>query len=118
MGRAQLALGRVLKYEIRGLNTLEGWVAGRDGVKTQEVWVLAWMLAKPISKTLKGHLRLWRKMPRKKPGKLNMINGICSDMEAVDEFSNENQKEGVGNVTVDSRPNCSGFGPQTVELEC
>lgn len=65
MGHAQLALGRVLKYEISGLDTLEGWVAGRDGVKTQEVWVLAWMLAKRISKTLKGHLRLEKKAQKK-----------------------------------------------------
>lgn len=31
-----------------------------------------------------------------------MINGVCSDMEADGKSSNENKKEGVGNMTVDS----------------
>lgn len=52
-----------------------------------------------------------------KNGKLNMINGICSDMEADGKSSNENKKEGVGNVTIDSRPNCSRCGPQILSLK-
>lgn len=51
-----------------------------------------------------------------KNGKLNMINGVCSDMEADGKSSNEDKKEGVGNVTVDSRPNCSQCGPGILNL--
>ena len=45
-----------------------------------------------------------------------MINGVCSDMEADGKSSNEDKKEGVGNVTVDSRPNCSQCGPGILNL--
>lgn len=37
-----------------------------DIVKSQEVWGLGLDVCKTILKTLKGHLRLWRKMPREK----------------------------------------------------
>ena len=45
-----------------------------------------------------------------------MINGVCSDMEADGKSSNENKKEGVGNMTVDSWPNCSRCGSQILNL--
>ena len=44
-------------------------------------------------------------------GKLNMDQW---HMEAVDEFSNKNKKEWVGNMPVASKPNHTGCGPHTI----
>ena len=110
----QLAPGRVLKSEIGGLNTLGRWLLTGWSEHPGSVG-LGLDACQTHFEDFQGASVCGEKCPEKN-GKLNMINGVCSDMEADGKSSNEDKKEGVGNVTVDSRPNCSQCGPGILNL--
>lgn len=92
-----------------GLQTLGGWLL--TGWRTARKCGFGLGACQTHLEDLQGASDCGEKCPGKMESSLWSMVYVTTWKQMVN-LSNENKKEGVGNVTIDSRPNCSRCGPQ------